>query len=865
MAQRDDILEAIGADLFEQGNLPAEFESMRLDFQNMDILVTQLKDRYRAMQEERDKVRLEEQDQSSRYAKIEKYWDGELSIPMRDQEEARLRLHCIRDSDTTEGDPNSLKKHFETAGQLVSRLQSEKRKALDEISEIIRPLQVRLQKLESGMNQVRQEAEHLSQNRQKKFRRLAYHFYKNKLESEQFGARFALLDHIRTELGDNRKPPHPENMVFERKEEGGISWNGLMWLGLIIIFVGFHFRAQFFQQADVLASVTRAMHRDKEAEMTMFADLNIIDRKKLDADFPDLATLPAGTELFSETRRDEIQQIAISRKKDGDLLFCGLKLKASIVNFGQRLVRRGWYRQPTLMNFQAFTNKEFIWLVLGPREYLLIPAKEFGRFQNIEVKSTSNVFWLQEKIIPFDNNSPLLQGLDKLTVKMDKNNFAIDLSATNAIPEMEQRHELLDTLVRRAAVSERQYTIGPKRFSINGPNAHMQPEHFSGQRLVWFIKELMSDLTEYATESDLEFNTALPEQNGNFITVMAGARSNLHYAGSFSAGLSIADLAFLKKHGAILATDEKARSLRKWQLRGNVLESAGELVFGNNAARGLDAPFNPATMIVDPEEKLVAVLEKDPFFRRNPRIAFVTTEDLGVRWIVDLPKEVGKSLSGAWDQSGSTLVVGCSARRMRGKSSLAVLLYHLEDGEPRLFQLIDLPHGGVAPPNIPSLAWNTHDNQLLLFQTPNQNLIRYALDRTSDAIMEAMPFGVGLNETTLSARLALNRTEDKGILLGAGPGDTYLHLVSFGQEAMSLAERFDPGFKPAAILRIPMTDRFWVTGEERGVVAVVRISDNKLKLESQTPLTNFAPSLMTSDTWGDLLFLATRYRPAANN
>ena len=820
------------------------------------------------MEDERSKARLEEQDQSIRYAKIEQYWEKELSIPIRDQEEARLRLHCIRDELTGETDAepqklSALKEEFEKAGKIVCHLQLEKKKALDEVSLTLDPLRSRLLKLESGMRQVRQEAEHLSQNRQKKFRELAHHFYKEKLEQEQFGARFALLDHLRSELANNHKPPHTENLAITRKEENGISWNWLLGLAVAIIFVGIHFRAQFYQQAGALASVSRGLHQKEISSLTLFADLTMIDRKKLDTDWPDLASLPAGDALFNEISRKGIQQIAISRNADGLLHYFGLKTRTAIANFGQRLVRRGWTRQPTILNFQAFTDEENIWLVLGPREYLLLPVREFSNFQDLEIAASTKAFWLEEKIKPFDNNSPLLQGFDQLTVKVDQDRFAIELSGSLPISDQSQRKELLERLTENTDISGFEYQMDQNRLAINGLAQQFEPDHFSGEKLALYISELVNNLAQNTIKPELEFETGQSEISQSYITVMTGARSSLHYEGSFSAGITIGDLTWLDHNQILLATDEKARVLKKWKLREGTLSYDDQLLFGKGSGRGLDAPFNPSSIIVAPKSNLVAVLEKMPFFRRNPRIAVIDTEDLAVKWMIDLPDEVGQSLSGAWNQEGNTLVVGCGARRMRGKSSLAVLLYHFEDGEPRLFQLIDLPHDRLAPPKIPNLAWNTRLDQLFLYQEPNQKLIRYALDRTSDAILETMPFGLRtVDKSDIQPQLLLNRTGDRGLILGAGPSEAYLHLIAFDKTEMTLLDRFTPGFRPTAIQRITMTDRFWITGRDKGTVAIVRIEGDKLELESQITLTNFQPGLLASDSSGDLLFLETTYRPA---
>lgn len=145
LVRRDDILEAIGLDLYETGNLPPRFESMRLDFHNMDILLTQLKDRFRALQEERNKVRTEELECLAQLSKVEHFWEKELSIPLRDREEAKLRLHCVTDRLGDQEKLIVMKREVEQTCSQVTELTLARRKAIAAVNEQLKPLRIRLQ------------------------------------------------------------------------------------------------------------------------------------------------------------------------------------------------------------------------------------------------------------------------------------------------------------------------------------------------------------------------------------------------------------------------------------------------------------------------------------------------------------------------------------------------------------------------------------------------------------------------------------------------------------------------------------------------------------------------------------------------
>ena len=97
LAQKEALLEAIGQEIFEQGDLPGNFRLLRQEFTGMDTLVVQLRDRYRALKEEYDRVHSEELVLVNRLAKLENSYEKKLGPPRRGLNALNLKKQHAED------------------------------------------------------------------------------------------------------------------------------------------------------------------------------------------------------------------------------------------------------------------------------------------------------------------------------------------------------------------------------------------------------------------------------------------------------------------------------------------------------------------------------------------------------------------------------------------------------------------------------------------------------------------------------------------------------------------------------------------------------------------------------------------------
>lgn len=160
---------------------------------------------------------------------------------------------------------------------------------------------------------------------------------------------------------------------------------------------------------------------------------------------------------------------------------------------------------------------------------------------------------------------------------------------------------------------------------------------------------------------------------------------------------------------------------------------------------------------------------------------------------------------------------------------------------------------------MPAILKRESTEALFFYQYPQQKLMRLMLQEGLDA-QTGLPLSSGLPpELVASPTLHFTRTQDHLLLLEpvrrTEDRASFVHLSKLSEAGPELAHSVDLGFTPNAALRLPLSDRFWVTGTDRRSLAALRIEEEKILVDQIHEMENLRPEHLASDPWGVYLFV----------
>ena len=165
LAQRDDLLEEIGLSIFEAGDLPDPFNLLPQEFHSMDILVRQLRDRYRSLREERDVAHLEYVDLLNRRARQDNEFDKKIRPEQQALDEVNLKIRYRKDQLSKSSirrlrknlDLGTMEEEANACEKKVGDLRRCKEMEQETLNEKMRPYEERLRKLDGAIRAVQEE------------------------------------------------------------------------------------------------------------------------------------------------------------------------------------------------------------------------------------------------------------------------------------------------------------------------------------------------------------------------------------------------------------------------------------------------------------------------------------------------------------------------------------------------------------------------------------------------------------------------------------------------------------------------------------------------------------------------------------
>lgn len=894
LAQRDKLLEEIGQTLFERKELPAEFQSLAQEFHNMDILLGQLRDRYRSLREDRDRVHLDYSELLNEQARIEDELSRELKPHRRDFDEISLKLQYQKDEirrgskrSRKQGELERLEHRLKEINDHIKEIEEERKEVQEDLRNKIEPLAARLKKWNVGIRKIQEEEEHLSSNRKSRLRDLGYCHYTGKPDDPNFAAKYGRLDLLRMELADTTKSIKHIEPEMPKKQERG-NWGWLFLFSLVAIWTGYRYRTQFSQEDVPLLDIASAF-LSEEPQYRLFANMTRVNNARLKVEIPDLEMLPGGM-VFKGISAADINAILVARQGAARerLQFFGMKLRRAPTRFSLRLRQRGWTHLPSNLKWRALTDGQWVWLILNDHAYFLLRREALAGFEALTIPNPPEILF-KDKIEAFGNNRPLLQGLNLLELTLDEKRFQIEIRSLEPLPDWDDRVALLEALTQDRPANQIQFQLQNGKLLLAGPRESFTPTNIQNQTLREFVMREIGLLVKRnslpivgrrrpsATEMIAgKMAIPLPANPRQRLMMYEHQRGALRLVDDLSIGIDLCGMAFQRDDESLLVADQAGHALYKLRIVDSRLVTERYRLFagaakvpGDDLYRE-DRAFSPAFISVAPGEPFAVVLEREPASPGSPKLLLLRTSTLEVVGEKELPRGADFASGAAWDAAGQTLFVGCSSKEERLDNAPGVVIYH-RNGHQLLFtHYIDLPVSPSGRLEISGLAVESVRRELYFLRFPGAAFTRYTLERFPAGEIGTIylrdshqPRGLTTNETPFSA-LALNRTNTFALVaLASGletTGRSLLHLVDLSGTKSTLIDTLDIEMVPSAMLRIPLSDRFWVAGKRARGIAQVKIGDNLLSLEDRFYFDDFEPAYLACDPWGRYLFIAGKNR-----
>jgi len=886
LAQRDDLLEEIGQSIFDEGDLPESFRSLPQEFRSRDKLLSQLRDRYRALKEERDRVHIEDQDLLGQMAKVERKHDKSQAELRRELGELSLRLDHLKDQQRRsrlfkkEDALADLTRRMEELNTELSKREAARRKDREGLQEKMAPVQDRLRKLDEGIRQVQDEEEHLSLFRRKRLEDLGSWHYANRRDSERFFRLFNQLDRLKKELTDNRKTGRVENWDAPVKEARG-HWRLFAALLIAALAIGYFFRIEFRNEEASLSGLLIDFSADQGDEV-IYANLSRVSPAWLEAELPAFGELPGGNAFRDLTLADLEETLAVRTGDNLESVRCfAVKFKKAPPRVAVRMRQAGWHFTSAAGRWQAWTDPDetWGWLSWNERTFLLAPAKDLARLGALASGGNNVWLFLNCPTEPFGPNAKLLNGFEDLTLILGPETFTLTLTAPAPLSDFELRAAYLDHLTQNAENSAAAIALERDRLSMTASSGLLQPTSYSPPELGRFARRVIEGLEASAHakpfspegQATLPYQrarTAAPEGFTQRLTAFRfDERQGLEELDATAFNGVISGLTYLRSQDALLVSDELNHSVTLFRVERNRLRLRNELSLAGGGETGAAGPtgglpFAPRLLAPTPDERYAVVLERRTA-ARPAFLALIDLHELKTVWLEELPRRTDYGVSAAWNETGDLLFIGCAARKQRRPSAPAVLVYRRQEGILTLSRLIDLDLGAASWLHISAVTLE-NPQSLLLRQEPLGRLVRYPLDRGDRVKPEALnmigtPFASPAEQRDVGGRnLLTSRTGHFAFFfdLIPGPSTGSVQLANLKAPQLAAVDILPLDASPYYMARAPLSDRFWLTAPAERKLMLVKIENNRLVLDRELSFEKWRPELLAIGHWGRAIFVS---------
>jgi len=884
---RDQLLEDIGRAVYKSGSLPEAFKDLPKAIRMKDKFLDHVRDRKKVLRHARTDVMLALEGLDRESGKLESEIDEKLSPFFKERDQLYLRLDHAKDRFGSSGRRNqNYAQEIEDLscriGALDLRIEAgekHRRTMATDIENRARPLRERLKKLNQNLGQALREEEQLKSHLHKRLRDLGFHYLDTNREPEKFAPNYEELSRVISELADYRKSV--PNRIPERvTRREGAFWKWMLLAFGLALMVMILFRTQY-QQGEISFGDAAANFLQRNDDYRFFVDLNRPGLQSWRAAVPELESLPGGT-VFSGIARQDILAFVEVREQfgEGEFALCGIKLRKTPARFAYRLAQQGWRREATKLGYEALGRGNLIWLVLTDREFLLLPRAALASFNVRPESADGPIFRIEKKITPFEKHLTLLQGFDLMMLEVDRSKYRLTLSATQSLHDVAMRRDWLKNQVKKG-VTESDIAILEDSLVMKGtydplekPFVKDELKAFVENKITGYLGQPKVGNAPAGRPAEVEASfTELasflqPQRQG--IAVYRHDQGSLDLTQTLPLGLSLSDLVWLNNSNAVLAVDMGSRSLFKLRLSQSRLQVESQLWLNSPEVTALlgerRPPFVPGRLFKTPDEDVGVLLEGILPKDRRPRMLLLDLRTLHPVAVEDLPSHVKRPLVAQWDESGHDLYIGVEPYSRSRVGVTRVLGFRREGHVLALSRVIrskpDPVNGGVV-----GLLNRNMTQDLILHQMPGQLVTRYQFERgmwVEQETIELEPEPGHFDEHELKGpSMVMSRTGNWALVLSGNTveGDAAqqgIHLLDLTTSPLSSVMKLPLDGAPSSILRMPLSDRYWVCMPNEKVLAPVVLKDRQLAVETDKVLNmqTLHPTIMVSDQWGEFLLVA---------
>lgn len=874
LAKRDTLFEEIGQTVFDAGELPSGFSNLPQEFHSMDILVDQLRDRARALKEERDLAHFDCADYLNEMARIDSEFNERIQPLTREIDELSLKVQVAKDKAGKIGkqDPD-----FDAKCGKLAKLEEkwrdirkEKRVEINKVRAQMEPRELRLQRLDQGLRQIQDEEEQLISEKVKRLIDLGWHYYERGKDKAKFGSKYNQIEHLREALTEIGKVPRTlETEVPKRGERKPWVWVVTLLIAAALVIVMFRTR---YRHADVsLANLTMNFQTEGR-DNRLFVDLQRHGRAQ-GLELPILESLPGG-EVFRGLSVNDLVSCMVVRGQDSGAAnrVVGLYFKNEPANFGARLNQLGWQYLGTEQNWLALSLDDWVWVMLNPREYLLCRRDDMAALLKLEQTGNTEILYLNRRMESFGNNDGVLQDLNLFSLSLGPESFNLQLSSTKELPDWDRKKLRLEKLTESGLPEGVEMVVEEKSVHIRGPRSAFSTEDYSNSEIRNFIYGMVNRLrdTHVAALTGTEFSAlpvpplpgfpSLPPRSGNAkLRIYNLSVPHPYLVEEMDWGVELSDVAFTEDRRRLFLLDRGAGALYRMRLRGGRPTFERALIFEEEApdwARALGFRFRGERISLTPDGNYCLVMEAES--QNRPRLLVVRTSDMEQVWVEPLPVGVERAISAAWDEEGQFLYLGVEGKRVRRTdSALGILVYRREEGVLHLSQLLDQDLDGSDRVRVPGLLFSERQNAVFFIKMPENGFYRF--DRALETYSRPAPLIAGQVQTDY-AFVKSDRSGLKSwiVLDTLDPVGGRVLLAGLGQGVPTIEDEVQFSFGINHAVVVPTADQLWlISRQERALVRLILETDRLLP-DRLITTPGFVPTRMAVDRWGDLAFVIGR-------
>lgn len=896
LAQRDKYLEDIGRAVFQSEHLPEKFADLPREFLLKDTLREQLLGRKSVLRDARHEVMHELEKLEGQTRAIDANSLEKVGPARQERDRLKLRLDFAKDQSrkVVRGQQDLVKQIEELSCRIHAldmRIRAGNQHYQDQVEEVesrVRPLRERLGRLDQNIRQTQMEEEQLQSQVHLRFRELGYSYYENRKDPVKFEATYLKLDRLIDDLADHRKTAIELEVPETPKQESNY-WKWMLAALMMGILVMVLFRTQYQRSHIDLGQVAHRMSISDD-DYRFYADLTQAGMESWYGEIPELTSLPGGS-IFSGMTHQDLLAFTVSRAEfgEGKLRFCGLKLRKTPARFTYRLVQQGWQRQATKLGYEALRKDGYVWIILTDREYMLVDEADLPLLEIYPEKPDSFVLRLEQELTPFDKYLALLQGLDRLELTLEQKRFALVLKPSEPLADLELRRLWLSSLQQQAGANQTTVmAFTEKGLEFSGPYDPLKApvqrgklKPFIYQQLSW-IENDPSALANGGEKAEL--NPSKKNQGFSFfdlasnlqlrrqgILVFRQGEPEFEQAQSMLFGLDLVDLVALPTKDEFLAVDAGTRSVLKLGFQKNLLQITSQFWFGEEeVSASLGSNFDdfiPGKLFVSPQSDFGILLEGKMPAHGRPRIVLMDLINLKPVAVEELSTSRMPSVA-AWSDEGHSLFVGTMGQT--GRAGFSRVYGYRREGHVLALSRIIRVEGKGGRAHVGGLLVPSNGQDLFVHNLPPREIVRYQLNanawQPTETVQLSEPRSGEAPVGVLGATITKSRNGQYALVMesASNPGkdkDNSVFLIDLVSPQASASQRLELPGKPLSLWRMPLSDNFWISLPEEGLLFSLRIdtATEKLVAENLLKIKSMKPKYLTSSKWGDYLLVAGEF------